>query len=247
MVAAVVALVLGLTGLVVCVTGAAVQVLPRRFSAAQQQAIMSWEVAARWRELPAGSIFGASIGYQPTSALADGSLAGGAALSLTARRAGIAPQGTCPGSLDAQAAAILDRHGCQAVLRATYADTTDSYVVTVGVAVLSNSAQANAAAAQLPGAGKSAGRVPGVRTVRFAGPAARFTDARGQLSDSFTAGPYVVFYTVGYSDGRPALQITSDQYTTGEMTSMADGVARSVASVLAAAPPVPHCPGAPGC
>lgn len=248
MAAAVVALVLGLTGLVVCVTGAALQVLPRRFSAAQQQSIMNWEVAARWRSLPAGSIFHASVGYQPSSQLADGDTP----LSLTARRLGIAPQSACGAGLDASIAAILARHGCQALLRATYTDTTDSYVVTVGVAVLRGAAQAHAAQAQLPGAvsgaGGSARRQAGVRTVPFAGTAAaRFTDARRQLSASFSAGSYVLLYTVGYSGERPVLPVIGDQYVTSEMTSLASGVARSVATVLATPPKAPHCPGAPGC
>lgn len=246
MAAAVVALVLGLTGLVVCVTGAALQVLPRRFTAAQQQSIMNWEVAARWRDLSAGSIFHASVGYQPPPSLLDDGT--GTSLSLTARRIGIAPQVSCGAGLDVSAAAVLVRHGCQALLRATYTDTTDSYVVTVGVAVLRGAAQAHAAQAQLPGAGGSARREPGVRTVSFAGTAAaRFTDARRQLSASFSAGPYVLLYTVGYAGERPVLPVTGDQYVTSEMTSLASGVARSVATVLATPPKAPHCPGAPGC
>jgi hypothetical protein len=236
MIAAVILLIAGLTGLVVCVTGVALAVLPRRFTAAQQQAIMNWEIAARWRQLTAGGLFRAIVDYQPTSMLDDDGT-----VSLSARRVGIARQSSCGSALDASVAAILDSRGCQAVLRATYTDTTDSYVVTVGVAVLAGAAQAHAAAAALPSSA-------GVRTAPFPGTAAaQFTDARRQLSADFSDGPYVVFYTAGYADDRPKLPVTGDQYVTGEMTSMASGIARSVADTVAATPAVPHCPGAPGC
>ncbi len=241
LVAAVTVLVIGVAGLVVCVTGAALQVLPRRFTAAQQQAIISWEVSARWRQLRAGDIFHTSVGYQPTSLLDDGTAD---TLSVSAHRVGIAPQSSCDGALDTQVAAVLAKHGCQAVLRATYADTTDTYVVTVGVAVLSNGVSAREAVSALP----AAGRVSGVRTAMFPGTVAgEFTDARRQLSADFSAGPYVVLYTVGYSDDRPVLPVSGDQYESAEMTTMASGVAHSVADTLAASPAVPHCPGAPGC
>ena len=238
MVAAVTVLVIGLSGLVAGVTGAALQALPRRFTATQQRAIMNWEIAARWRKLPAGGIFAASVGYQPASVIDDGSLA------LSAHRVGIAPQSSCAGALDSAVAAVLDPDGCQAVLRADYADTTDSYLVTVGVAVLPSVAAASAAAARLP----AAGRVPGGRTAAFPGTiAAGFTNSRRQLLATFSAGPYVVLYAVGYSDNRPVLPVSGDSYTDGEMTSLASGVAHSAANALAATPPPPRCPGAPGC
>lgn len=242
MVAAVVVLILGLGGFAVCATGVALQALPRRFTAAQQQAITSWEVAARWRRLSAGEIFHANVTYQPTSLLEDG---GTPEISLAALRLGIAPQSSCAGALDSRAAAALDARGCQAVLRATYADTTDSYVVTVGVAVLPSVRSARAGAAALDG---HSGQVDGVRAVAFNGTVSgEFTDSRRQLAASFTDGPYVVLYSVGYSGDRPALPVTGDQYVTAEMTSLASGVAHSVANTLAAAPATPHCPGAPGC
>jgi hypothetical protein len=54
-------------------------------------------------------------------------------------------------------------------------------------------------------------------------------------------------YAVGYADSRPRVPVTDDPYSDAEMTSMAGGVARSVAHTLAAAPAPPRCPGAPGC
>jgi hypothetical protein len=242
MVAAVVVLVLGLGGFAVCATGVALQVLPRRFTAAQQQSITGWEVAARWRRLSAGEIFHSSITYQPTTLLTGG---GTSAITLAAQRLGIAPQSSCAGALDSRAAAALDRRGCEEVLRATYADTTDSYVVTVGVAVLPSAGSAHTAAAAL--ADRSS-QVDGVWAAAFDGTASgQFTNSRRQLGSSFSAGPYVVLYTVGYSGGRPALPVSGDQYVTAEMTSLASGVAHSVANTLAAEPATPHCPGAPGC
>jgi hypothetical protein len=242
MVVAVAVLVLGVSGFAVCATGVALQVLPRTFTAQQRQAIMSWEVGARWRRLNGGEIFRSSITYQPTPLLADG---GTPAITLTAQRLGIAPQSSCTGALDPHAAATLNARGCQAVLRATYADTTDSYVVTVGVAVLPSVPSARAAGAALA---SRPGAIEGVRSAAFGGTVSgQFTDSRRQLAASFAAGPYVVLYTVGYSGDRPALPVSGDQYVTAEMTSLASGVAHSVANTLAAAPPAPHCPGAPGC
>jgi hypothetical protein len=68
-----------------------------------------------------------------------------------------------------------------------------------------------------------------------------------QLSASFTAGPYVVMYAAGYSDSRPQVPVSQDTYSDEEMTSMAAGVAHSIANTLAASPAPPHCPGTPGC
>jgi hypothetical protein len=41
--------------------------------------------------------------------------------------------------------------------------------------------------------------------------------------------------------------VSRDEYSEGEMTNMAAGVAHKVAHTLAATPPAPRCPGAPGC
>jgi hypothetical protein len=153
------------------------------------------------------------------------------------------------------AGAVLRRDGCEAVLRATYVDATRSYVMTVGVAVLPTGAAAadagtGIAHTELAGA-RAAGRVgrlgAGVLVVTFHGAAAQLYDYNRQISKSFTAGPYVVMYAVGYSDSRPRVLVSRDAYSDAEMTSMAAGVAHSVAHTLAASPAAPHCPGAPGC
>ncbi len=245
---AAIALVVGVGGLGASLVGVATQLLPRQFTARQQQQIIDWEVGKRWRVFPAGKIFPASVRYPLQAALS-----GGGALTLTASRIGIARQATCPAATDAVIAAVLARSGCQAMLRATYVDATDSYVVTVGVAVFGTTAEASAAQRELAATARASVRhpdvaPPGVLPVRFAGtPAAWFTSSRRQLSASTNAGTYVVFYTVGYADQRPLEPVAADSYADSELTSVGAGVARAVVSVLAAPLPQPHCPGTPGC
>ena len=238
--AAVAALVLGVAGLAVALTGIALQLLPRQFSAEQQRQITDWEVGKRWRTMPAGTIFPASLHYELSSALSVD-----LNLQLTADRIGIASQASCAAATDpAAVGAALARHGCEAMLRATYVDGTDSYVITVGVAAMPGSAQANAAERELAGVGGSSGA--GVRTV--AGSlAAAFTDSRRQLSASLAAGPYLIFYTIGYTDDRPRQLVTADSYGDAEMTAAGKGVAEAVASTVGKPVPPPQCPGTPGC
>jgi hypothetical protein len=256
--AAVVVLALGLAGFAVSITGMVTDVLPRHFTAAQQRQIMAWEVISRWRELPAGQIFPASIGYQLPAA-AVGQLE---PLDLAALRIAIAPQTGCAaGVTSAAAAAVLLRSGCETVLRATYVDATRSYVMTVGVAVLPTHAAAVVAGEGLARpelaaareAGGSAGSggwgrlSAGVLVVSFRGTVARMYDYSRQIAGSLTTGPYVIMYAAGYSDGRPRVPVTQDTYSAVEMTSMARGVAQRVADRLGAPPDPPHCPGTPGC
>lgn len=222
-------------------TGIALQLLPRQFSAEQQRQITDWEVGKRWRTMPAGTIFPASLHYAAPSVLSD------PGLQLPADRIGIASQASCAAATDpAAVGAVLARHGCEAMLRATYVDGTDSYVITVGVAAMPGSAQANAAERELAGVGGSSGA--GVRTVPVAGSlAASFTDSRRQLSSSMAAGPYLVFYAIGYTDGRPSVPVTADGYADAEMTAAGAGVAQAVAFKVDRPVPPPTCPGTPGC
>jgi hypothetical protein len=239
--AAVAALVLGVAGLAVALTGIAFQLLPRQFSAEQQRQITDWEVGKRWRTMPAGTIFPASLHYTWPSAPGD------PPLQLTADRIAIASQASCAAATDpAAVGAALARNGCEAMLRATYVDGTDSYVITVGVAAMPGSAQVNEAQRELASVGGRNGA--GVRTVSVAGSlAAAFTDARRQLSASMAAGPYLVFYTIGYTDDRPRQPVIDDTYGDAEMTAAGAGVAHAVASTVGKAVPPPQCPGTPGC
>ena len=85
----------GLAGLVVAVGAAAIQFLPRHFSAAQRNQIMAWEIGKRWRSWPAGRIFPSAIGYE----LPGSAFGGGRSLALRAQRVGIAPQASCRGEI----------------------------------------------------------------------------------------------------------------------------------------------------
>ena len=245
---ALIAAIFGGIGLVVSLAGLTIQLLPRHFSAAQQRQIMAWEVSKRWRTLPAGAIFPASVRYQlPAGALDDLNN-----VSLQAARVGIASQASCAAATDQAAARLLDAHGCQALLRASYTDESATYVITVGVAVLGSAGQASAAVATLHQAATldaAKGTVPpGLESASFAGtPAGSFGNAQRQVTGSRAAGPYVIMYAAGYADGRPHVNIGEDNYAESEMTAAAQGVQASVAGTLAAPPPTPHCPGTPGC
>jgi len=252
-IAAAIALILGVAGFAVSLTGVAVQLLPRHFTVEQQRQIQAWEVMRRWQLLPAGQIFPASVSYQ----LSAKTLQDQDPLQLNAFRVSIAPpESDCAKAVTSAAAgAVLRKDGCQAVLRATYVDATRSFVMTVGVAVLPDSAAAASVHTKLATLRLAAARqangaslLPaGVLVLRYGGAGGRTYDYNRQISASFTAGPYVVMYAAGYSDGRPRVPVSRDEYSEGEMTNMAAGVAHKVAHTLAATPPAPHCPGAPGC
>jgi hypothetical protein len=241
-------LVVGLAGMIVAGGLVYTGLMPRKFTPAEQQQIMAWEVAARWRELPAGAIFPATVTYSPPNALVDGG-----ALTLAAKRLGIAHGVPCDQAADPAATASLDASGCQGLLRSTYVDDTGTFLVTVGVAAFPGAAQADKASQALTAprsthAGHPDVLVPGVRAATFAGtPAASFTDGKRQVAGSVRDGPYIVLYAIGYADGRPKVPVDVDGYTYAEMTSMGQGLARVIARKLTVEPPVPHCPGAPGC
>ncbi len=230
-------LIAGLAGLAISVAAVAVHLLPRTFSAAQQQQIIGWEMGKRWRTWPAGRIFPARIPYQlPAAALDSGTV-----VRLDARRVGIAPQASCRSATDPAAWRVLARHGCRAVLRATYQDSTGTFAVTVGVAVLPGLNQASRSGHDLP-------RGSGVRAVRFGHTLmAGFGDAARQLSSATTAGPYLIMSTVGYADGRHHVRESADPYDKDEMLSVAEGISAWIGARIGAAPPVPHCPGGPAC
>jgi len=239
---AVTAIIVGLIGLAASAVGLGIRIMPRHFTASQQQTIISWEVVGRWRAWPAGEIFPASITYHlPAAILADGT-----GLALTARRVGIAPAASCAAVTDGAAARALARHGCGTVLRATYADATGAFIITVGVAVLPSARAATAAAIALSGSGSLR---PGIRAAMFPGTLAEWSGDRArQISLSISVGPYLVMYAAGYADGRPRVARTDgNQYGRTELLSAAKGIAGYVAGKIGANPPPLRCPGAPGC
>ena len=237
-------LVLALCGLGIATKGALTQVMPRRFTLAQQRAIQSWAIGRRWRTLPESTIFPDSVPYQlPADALDPG----GTSLALAARRLGIGPSVGCARGANPPAARILAAYGCSTVLRATYADSTGSMLVTLGVAVLPSSSAATAAGNRLadgePKASDgsvSPAPVPGTLAAGFSG-------SQRQMSWATHAGSYVIMATAGYSDGRPQEQVAADSYLFAEMSNLELGIGDTVSGVLGKVPPTPSCPGAPGC
>jgi hypothetical protein len=232
----------GLAGLVLSAGAAAIQFLPRNFSPAQRQQIMAWEIGKRWRSWPAGRIFPSSIGYH----LPGSTFGGGDSLALSAERVGIARQASCRDATGRAAGALLAKQGCLAVLRATYQDATQTLAVTVGVAVMPVSSASSAAKAS-KALQHGSGPQPWLRAVSFRHTTTAHFGRGNRVGWSSAKGPYLVLATVGYADGRPWLQQGHDTYTKNEMRSLAVGVMDSVASRLGAPPPVPHCPGSPGC
>jgi hypothetical protein len=234
-------LAVGLCGLAIAAAGVATQVLPRRFTIAQEHQIETWEVARRWRALPESAIFPATVPYRlPASALY-----GSGSLALTAHRLGVSTPASCASGASPATARILGQYRCTALLRATYSDSSGSMVATVGVAVLSGTSAASTAEGKLAHGHSS---VQGVRPAAVPGTlAARFGDRQRQMSVNAHAGPYLILATVGYANGRPRADVKADQYVTAEMTSLAQGLDNAVTGVLGKPPPVPTCPGAPGC
>jgi hypothetical protein len=231
----------GTAGLAASAAGVSSQLLPRRFTAGQQQEIAAWEMARRWRTMTVGEIFPAAVAYQ----LPVGGPGAASDLSLEAYRVGIARQTSCAAGSDPAAARVLAAGRCTAMLRATYADETDSMLVTVGVAVMPGAGAAKSAASRL-----SSGRQPrpGVSEAAFRATLARdFGPRQQQLSWAVSAGPYLIMSTAGFADGRPRVPLSSDPYTDQEMTSFATGVADAVGGPLGEEPAPPRCPGAPGC
>ena len=235
---AIAAVMLGIAGLAASLAGLIGQVLPRQLSPAQQQKITAWEVASRWRTWPAGRIFPAAAGYQLPWALFEAK----SGLTETAHRVGIARQSTCAAALDRRLALTLGREGCEGVLRATYTDSTGSFVATVAVVIMHGKAPA---VSSLPGRHALA---PGVRTVPFRGTlAAQFGNRQRQMTGASAHGPYLILYTAGYADGRQRDGVSSNPYASSEMKELGAGLARAVGRPLGVPPPTPRCPGAPGC
>ena len=232
------AIVLGVAGLAVSLVGLVRQARPHQLSSAEQQKVMAWEVASRWRAWPAGRIFPASARYPLTWTLFETN----PGLIMSAHRVGIAPESTCAAAIDPALARVLDRAGCERVLRATYTDSTGSFVATIGVVIMHG---------HVPAVGSLlAGHqpAPGVRPEPFRGTLAdRFRDRQRQMTGSAARGPYLILYAAGYADGRQRDHVSSNLYASSEMKDLAAGLARDIGRPLSAPPPVPRCPGAPGC
>jgi hypothetical protein len=235
------ALLLGLAGLAVSAIGIAVQVMPRRFSATQRQQITSWESLHRWRDLTAGQVFPRTLAYD----LPNNVFYATRGLQLTARRIAIGSQSGCAAATDPAAAAVLERQGCQAMLRATYTDATRSLVVTIGVAVMPSPQATLTSYAALS---SSSSLNPGVRPLAFPGTlASGFGPGQRQLTRAVKGGNYLILSVAGYTNGRPTVPVSSDVYADDEILSFVGGLANDVAAPLGKPEARPACPGTPGC
>jgi hypothetical protein len=232
----------GLVGLAVSAVGIAHQLLPRHFTVAQERAIATWEVERRWRAVPAGTIFPASVPYYLSASLLNST----SGLALHARLLGISPATSCVRAASGPAIQVLRTHGCSDTLRATYVDASGSLVATIAVAVLPSAAAAGTVVNQLSGSGASHPAL--VRALAIARtPAADFGAAQREVSYVTAAEAYVIMATAGFADGRGRVRLAADGYLDNELTSLAYGLAGKAKSVLGGPPAAPACPGAPGC
>jgi hypothetical protein len=215
--------------------------MPREFTAAQQRQITAWEMARRWRALPAGAIFPATVDYTvPAQALDSDSN-----LILAARRLGISGIDSCATGAMTRAAGVLAAGHCTALLRATYVDSSGSMVVTIGIAVLPSSTAASKASHELGMGGELASGVVPFGVPRTA--AAHFRIRQRELTAITQAGPYVIMSVAGFTDGRRHVELVTDTYYAQEMDSLTAGLARAARAAVGSKPPPPRCPGTPGC
>jgi hypothetical protein len=184
------------------------------------------EVAGRWQAWPASRIFPERIPYRPVGDHTE-----------YASRTGIVPETRCDQAVDQEIAATLGKHGCRAVLRATYVDQLQGVVVTIGVVAFPDPWKADRAYKELPsslGPDKGKGSVePALLAAAFPGTAsAKFTDEARQDRTRDRGGPYVVLTTSGQTDGRPASEIKKAR--PGEPFAVAPQIGHAVARSLSA-------------
>ncbi|MEV4102893.1 hypothetical protein AB0J42_21780 [Nonomuraea sp. NPDC049649] len=184
------------------------------------------EIARRWQAWPTTGIFPEELKYLGLDRA-----------QQYARRVGIAPEAACREAVDEAVGAILAEHGCVSMLRATYVDQTSTFVFTVGVAVLENEEARFAAGAELT----QDDRV-GVLPVAFPGTVTeRFGTEQRQRTGWVGAGPYIVFTTAGYADGRTRAAIPPEEELHSELWPAARSIGNQIAYFLADPPKVPPC------
>ncbi|WP_433477455.1 hypothetical protein ACQPZP_10590 [Spirillospora sp. CA-142024] len=199
--------------------------LRRQPTNAELQIAADKEVARRWQAWPARRIFPEKISYRPTGDHTE-----------YASRTGIVPDTSCAQGVDDEIGTTIGKHGCRAVLRATYVDQLQGVVVTVGVVAFPDAWKADRAFKELPGAqgpdGTGSVR-PALHAAAFPGTAsARFTDTARQDRTIDRGGPYVVLTTSGQADGRPASAIKKAR--PGEPFAVAPQVGHAIARTLSA-------------
>ncbi|MBG0815148.1 hypothetical protein HS045_13245 [Planomonospora sp. ID82291] len=198
----------------------------RPLTQAEKARYVQENIAARWRTWPATLVFPPELEY-----------IGLGRVQLYARRVGIAPETACRSGADAAVGAVLEEHGCRTLLRATYVDQTSAFAVTVGVAVMEDAERRQAATGEL----SSDDRV-GVRPVAFRGTATElFGAAQRQRNAWVGVGPYIVFSTAGYTDGRTRQSVDPGEILHSELWPTAQAVAGRIARALGDEPAVPRC------
>ncbi|MER6949792.1 hypothetical protein ABT294_37835 [Nonomuraea sp. NPDC000554] len=184
------------------------------------------EIARRWQAWPASGVFPDEVKY-----------VGLDRAQQYARRVGIAPETECGKAVDSAVAGVLAEHGCVTVLRATYVDQTSTFVITVGVAVLKDE-QSRVSATEQLGQDDRVGVLP----VSFPGTVTeRFGVEQRQRTGWVGAGPYIVFSTAGYADGRTRAAIPPEEILHSELWPAAKSIGGQIAYFLADPPKVPPC------
>ncbi|MBB5133888.1 hypothetical protein HNP84_003614 [Thermocatellispora tengchongensis] len=204
----------------------------RPLTVAERQAYVRQDIARRWHAWPAAVVFPEELEY-----------IGLARTQQYARRVGIAPEVACGSGTDAPVAGVLAEAGCQTLLRATYVDQSATFAITVGVAVLRDEEARLQATAKLP----VDDRV-GVRPVAFPGTVTElFGAAQRQRNGWVGAGPYIVFSTAGYTDGRTREAVPPEEILHSELWPTAQSIAGRIARSLGEPPTVPRCTQGPVC
>ncbi|MEU4576810.1 hypothetical protein ACBI99_29255 [Nonomuraea sp. ATR24] len=198
----------------------------RPLTAEEQNRYKQEEIARRWQAWPTTGVFPEEVKYLGLDRA-----------QQYARRVGIAPETACRDAVDPSVAGVLDEYGCVSMLRATYVDQTSTFVMTVGVAVLKDEAARASVTDQL----SQDDRV-GVLPVAFPGTVTeRFGVQQRQRTGWVGAGPYIVFSTAGYADGRTRAAVPPEEILHPELWPAAKSVGNQIAYFLADPPKVPPC------
>ncbi|MEU4831436.1 hypothetical protein [Streptosporangium sp. NPDC023615] len=199
----------------------------RPLTAAEQDRYIRDDIAARWHSWSADLVFPVELEY-----------IGLGRVQQYAHRIGLAPEVSCAAGTDAPVGSVLTEYGCRTLLRATYADQTSTFVFTVGIAVLGDEDRRIAASAQL-----AVDDRVGVRPVAFPGTASELFGAAQRQRNAWTGvGPYLVFSTAGYADGRTRQAVAPEEILHSELWPAAQAVAGRIARALGDEPSaVPQC------
>ncbi len=194
--------------------------LTRTATPTEQAAALRQEIATRWQRLPAGKVFPAQLTFAYT-VYSD-------VWKTRATLVGIAPPASCRAALEPAAYQVVRGLGCVTVMRATYVDAARTTATTVGIAVFPAPNAAQTAQIMLT----SLTPAEGLRVVSYSGTVTgEFGDpSRGEFGTE-VAGPYLLLYTAGYTDGIPGAIAATDS---DEPSDLGTGALAVLAHVLTA-------------